>query len=211
MLRTFVVALSAAGIASSSYATPITITQTFSDVTFNDYGVVSGVGYGQSPTDPWVFKGVVDSEATRTTLYPGYSAYELTSLTITQASLGLFDVGIRNVPMLFFFPNSFGFAYGPAGSPPWTQTYYDYGHFSAATTLSEDLALITTPYINSDYSSFAPQWDGFELEDGRRIYGWGHAGAASAQVSSVPEPTSLALILIGLTAASIGTIRRKTL
>lgn len=209
MFRKVMVVLSIIFISTYSYATPISITQTFSNVSYYDYGISTGVGYGQSPTDDWTFKGAVDSNAVNISPWMGISAYQLTSLALTQASLGLFDVGITNAPVLLFYPDRFGFALNVNGWAPWAVIVYEFNHFASANTLNENLALITTPQVNDSYTSFGPQWDGFALEDGRRLYGWGF-GLGTPAVSAVPEPTSAALMLVAaLSMLTVGLRRRK--
>lgn len=207
MFRNFMAALGLTCLATSSYANPITITQTYNNAYYDDYGVASGVGFGQMPSAPWIFRGTVDSDAFRMSIYPGYNTYVLTSLTVTQASLGLFDVPIVNVPTLYFSPFSFGFSNDRGVS---TRIIYDYNVFAGATQLEDDLALIATPSIETWYSSFDPQWEGFELADGRSIYGsGGRASEVAVEVASVPEPTSLALALAALGVVNVRSRRRR--
>lgn len=199
MFRKAVAALGLIAFATYSQATPITITQTYSNVSYYDYGETSGVAYGQAPTDDWIFKGTVDSNAVNISPSAGIGAYQLTKLTLTQASLGLFDIGITNAPVLFFYPDRFGFAFNVYTNTPWTVIVYESNLFMSAHTLDEYLALITTPLVNDSYTSFGPQWDGFALEDGRRLYGWGFGlGTPEVSTVAVPEPASLALLLLGL-------------
>lgn len=198
MFRKEVAALGLMALATNSYATPITITQIYSNVSYYDYGDTSGVAYGQAPTDDWIFKGTVDSNAVDILPSAGIGAYQLSKLTLTQASLGLFDIGITNAPVLFFYPDRFGFAFNVNTYTPWTVIVYDTNRFLSAHTLDEYLALITVPLINDSYTSFGPQWDGFALEDGRRLYGWGFGLGTPAVSTAVPEPASLALLLLGL-------------
>jgi hypothetical protein len=184
--------------ATYSHATLITITQTYSNVSYSDYDETSGVAYGQTPTDDWIFKGTVDSNAVNISPWADVGAYQLTKLTLTQASLGLFDSEITNAPVLFFYPDRFGFALNVNGQSPWTVIVYESDHFTNANTLDEYLALITTPLVNDSYTGFGPQWDGFTLEDGRRLYGFGFGLGIPSVSASVPEPTSLALLFLGL-------------
>lgn len=208
MFRKAVAALGLIAFAAYSHATPITITQTYSNVHYSDYGVTSGVAYGQAPTDDWIFKGTVDSNAVNISPLAG-GAYHLTKLSLTQASLGLFDIGITNAPVLVFYPDRFAFAFNINGWSPWTVIVYESNHFTSAHTLDEYLALITTPLVNDSYTSFGPQWDGFALEDGRRLYGWGFGLGTPAVSGAIPEPTSLALLLLGLGLLTYGMRRRK--
>jgi len=191
--------------AAYSHAVPITLTQTYSNISYNDYGVTDGVSFGQAPTGDWIFTGTFDSNAANISQWAGiggFGAYQLTKLTLTQASLGLFDVGITNVPVLFFYPNLFGFASNPDAGAPWTAMVYEPNHFAGAHTQDEFLLLITPTVVSNTYgaySGFGPQWDGFALEDGRRLYGtgWG-IGTPVVDTATVPEPTSLALVLVAL-------------
>jgi len=41
---------------------------------------------------------------------------------------------------------------------------------------------------------FGPQWEGFEFEDGRRLYGIGNGVGTPSVTAAVPEPASLALL-----------------
>lgn len=198
MFSKAVIALGLIASATYSYATPITITQTYANVSYYDYGETSGVAYGQAPTDDWIFKGTVDSNAVNISPWADAGAYQLTKLTLTQASLGLLDIEITNAPVLFFYPDRFGFSFNVNGNTPWTVIVYESDHFTGGNTLDEYLALITTPLVNHSYTSFGPQWDGFALEDGRRLYGWGFGLGIPSVSASVPEPTSLALLFLGL-------------
>ena len=104
---------------------------------------------GKLPTDDWIFKGTVDSNAVNISPSAGIGAYQLTKLTLTQASLGLFDIGITNAPVLFFYPEArFGFAFNVYTNTPWTVIVYESNLFMSAHTLDEYLALITTPLVN---------------------------------------------------------------
>lgn len=197
MFRKAVVAFGILIISANLHAGTITLTQTFSNVIYNDYGVSAGVGYGQSPTGDWIFTGTVDSNAVNISPWADVGAYQLTSLTLTQASLGLSNVGITNAPVLFFYPDRFGFALNANGQAPWTVIVYESNHFTGTQSLSGYLGLITQPLVNDSYTSFGPQWDGFALEDGRRLYGWGF-GLGTPAVSAVPLPASLPLLLAGL-------------
>lgn len=196
MFRRSIVGFGLLAFAAYVYAEPITVTQTFSNVSYDNYGITSGVGYGQTPTGDWIFKGTVDSNAANIATYANTGAYQLTNLTLTQASLGLFDVGITNAPVLFFYSDRFGFALNDLGQAPWTVIVYEPDHFASAHTLEQYLALITTPLVNDSYTSFGPQWDGFTLEDGRHLYGWGF-GVGTPAVSPVPVPRSFSLLLVG--------------
>ncbi|MEK8088130.1 PEP-CTERM sorting domain-containing protein [Aquabacterium sp. A3] len=181
---------------TQSHSTPITITQSYSNVIYDDYGVPSGVAYGANPTGDWIFKGTVESDAIDLWEVSHLGGYELSQLTITQASLGLFDMPILNAPFLFIYPDRFGFANTINGGSPWTVVVYEDNHFSSVNTLEGYLSLVTTPLITDDLSSFGPQWTGFELQDGRWLYGTG-SGVATITVSAVPEPGTLALFGLG--------------
>ena len=196
MFKEIIATLGMVAFVTHSHAAPITITQTYSNVSYSDYEQISSIAYGAHPSDDWVFKGTVDSDASNLSDSAQFGAYKLSQLTLTQASLGLFDVPIKNSPILFFYTDRFGFANTISGTSPWTVVVYEANHFSSANTLESYLSLATTPSVTDDYTSFGPQWDGFELEDGRRLYGWG-VGPASIAVSSVPEPGSLTLHLLG--------------
>ena len=192
--------------AKSSYATPIVVTQTFSNVRYDNYGVVDGVAYGQSPTGDWIFKGIVDSNAVDAEPHPNVGIYQLTGLTLTQASLGLFDVEITNAPKMVFGLDRFYFGADSGGSPPWTVIVFDPDHFATGFDLSGYLALLTRPIINDSYTSFGPQWTGFNLADGRHLYGWGF-GTGVPSVAFIPEPASVLILLIGLCVSGFHRIR----
>lgn len=208
MFKNAAIGLCALAFATLSHAVPIEITQTFSDVAYDDYGVHEGLAYGLHPAGDWIFTGTVDSNAPNTASYAGLGAYQLSSLTLTQASLGLDHVAILNAPILFFYPDRFGFAGTERGTTPWTVVVYEAGHFGDSPSLAQDLALITTPAVNDPYTSFGPQWDDFLLADGRRLYGWGF-GHATTNVATVPEPGNLALWLAGLMPLVAWSLRRR--
>jgi hypothetical protein len=205
-IKSFFAGLGAIAFAACAHAAPITITQTFTDVSFTDYQQ-GGVTEGKVIAGDWIFTGTVDSEAANISSWPDIGAYQLTRLTLTQASLGLFDVGIVNAPVLFFYPDRFGFASNVSTAPPWTVIVYEAGHFSKAHTLAEYLSLSFTPSVTDSYTGFGPQWTGFELEDGRRIHGWGH-GTGITNLPAVPEPAGLALVFAGLGAVACLKARR---
>lgn len=180
---------------SSTFAVPITINQTFHNASYDDYNISSGIGFGLQPSADWIFSGTVDSGAADIDPSPSAS-FLLTSLTLTQTDLGLINVRIVNAPVLFFYSDRFGFAVDIAGRAPWTVTVYEANHFSGASSLVEYLNLLNPPPAN-DYTGFGPQWDGFILEDGRRLYGWGYAPrAASVTVTAVAEPSGIAYLVL---------------
>lgn len=197
MFKNAAAGLCALAFSVASHASPITITQTYSDVTFYEYGETDGVTYGHVPTGDWIFTATVDSNAAKQSSDPAYAAYHLSSLTLTQASLGLSNEAITNVPELFFYPDRFGFAATASTEPPWTVVVYEAGHFGPGLTLQQDLDLLTNPTTTDPYTSFGPQSDGFTLADGRVLYGWGF-GPATVSVSAVPEPGTLPLMLVAL-------------
>lgn len=165
-----------------------------------------GLAYGKAPFGDWTFKGTVQSNATDIPAHSDYSAYKLSRLTLTQSSLGLDDVVITNAPILLFSADRFSFTTSVYGGAPWAVTVYEDGHFSGAETLWDLLSRATTPAVTDPYNSFGPQWEGFELADGRHLYGWGF-GPSSIQVAAVPEPSPLALLALGL--AVVGACGRR--
>ena len=194
-----------------AYAEPITITQVFSNVDWNDYGVTSGLGYGQEVTGDWVFKGTVDTTASNEYGWPDQGAsYAATGISLTQASLGLFDQPILNMHYLYFYSDQVGFAENTNSGPPWTRTKYFENHFDfAAFPLSADVVL---PSSTHDWNGFGPQWDGFALANGSRIHGWGFAATSTVSVHSaspVPEPSSFLLVLLGLGALAVARRMRR--
>lgn len=181
-------------------AAPITITQTYHDVAYDDYGVSTGIGYGKSPTGDWIFTATVDSNAADLSTETSYGihGYDLSRLTLTQGSLGLHDAVITNAPVLMFFPDRFAFAATVDGAPPWSVVVYEHAHFAGASSLAEELALVPdTPAVADPYTSFGPQWGGFLFNDGSRLFGWGF-GSATVAVSTVPEPENIALMAASL-------------
>ena len=209
MFKKAMVSLLAVASMVCAYAEPVTITQTFSDVAYNDFwghGGTNSVTHGQSPTGDWIFRGTVDSNAVNISLWSDIGAYQLTSLTLTQASLGLFEATILNAPILLFYPNFFAFTLNIYGGSPWTEIVYENDHFASAHTLQDYLALIMAPSVNESFSGFGPQWEGFEFEDGRRLYGSGAGVGAPAVLSNaVPEPTSLLLWFSAVAALLLST------
>ena len=208
MFKNAAIGLCALAFATLSHAVPITITQTYSDVAYADYGVTTGLAYGKHPTGDWIFTGTVDSDAPDIASPWSLGAYELTSLTLTQASLGLDDAVITNAPVLFFLPDRFGFAATPRATTPWTLVLYEAGHFGQEPGLAQFLALATTPAVHQSYTSFGPQWDGFLFADGRSLFGQGF-GSATTNVATVPEPGNLALLLVGLVPLAARSLRRR--
>lgn len=197
MLRNLVVVLCLLGFGGQAQASLITISQTFSEVAYNDYGVETGIGFGTTPTGDWIFSAVVDSNTANISPWPDVGAFQLTSLTLTQASLGLFGAEIVNAPVLIFYPNLFGFAFDFGGQAPWTRIIYEPDHFASAHTLSEYLALVTIPTEHSLDTGFGPQWTGFTFADGRSLYGMGFGvGIPSVITAVVPEPSGLVLMLL---------------
>lgn len=198
--------------ATTANATPIQFTQTFSNVTWDDYDVAEGLGFGTQPLGDWIFSGFVDSEAVD--LQPQHDdigMYAATNITLTQADLGLDHVGITNLSFLYFLPDRFGFDSNVNFGSVWTRIVTEPGHFLAGQTLDEYLALAVDASINHQEDGFGPQWGGFALEDGRRIYGWGFAESSSVSISqptSVPEPGTLPLML-GMMGAMLLTSRRR--
>lgn len=198
MLRNVAAALCLVTLTAYSQASPITITKTYSNVIYNDYGVETGVGFGVTPVGDWIFKGTVDSSAANISPWPDIGAYQLSALTLTQASLGLFDIGITNAPVLLFYPDRVAFAFDVNGAPPWTIIVYEPNHFSNAHTLAEYLALLTVPAQNDTFTGFGPQFEGFALADGRRLYGVGNGLGIPSVSAVVPEPSSLVLMLLAV-------------
>ncbi|HXK26049.1 MAG TPA: PEP-CTERM sorting domain-containing protein [Myxococcota bacterium] len=183
------------GFAAQSQAVPIEITQTFSSVSWYDYDVAGGVGYGQTPIGDWVFSGFVDSDATDLAPEANIGVFQAASITLTQASLGLEEIGISNMSYLFFTHDRFGFSEDVTLGAPWTRVIYEPNHFLGAQTPGQYLALATTPAVTNPEDGFGPQWDGFALADGRRLHGWGFAASSAVAVVSVPEPGSLGPLL----------------
>jgi len=179
------------------HATPIVITQTFSNVIYNDYGVSEGVGYGLASADDWVFKATIDSDAQNVSSWSDIGAFQLTSVTLTQASLGLHEAAITNASVLLFYPDFFAFTANINGAAPFALTSYEPNHFLGAHSLNEYLALITQPLPETNmFSNFGPQWEGFALDDGRKVYGSGSGFVTTAVEATVPEPSSFALLIV---------------
>lgn len=183
------------GVAAQSHAVPIQITQIFSSVTWYDNDVAGGVGYGQTPVGDWIFTGFVDSEAADLASEASIGVFQATNITLTQASLGLDEIGVGNLSYLYFSHDRFGFSEDTTFGAPWTRVIYEPNHFVGAQTPDEYLALAIFHPANNPEDGFGPQWDGFQLADGRRLYGWGFADASTV---SVPEPGSLGLLLAAL-------------
>lgn len=198
MLRNVAAALCLVTLTAYAQASPITITMTYSNVVYNDYGVETGVGFGATPVGDWIFKGTVDSSAANISPWPDIGAYQLSSLSLTQASLGLLHIGITNASVLLFYPDRVAFAFDVNGAPPWTVIVYEPDHFSSAHTLAEYLALLTVPAQNDAFTGFGPQWDGFALADGRRLYGVGNGVGIPSVFAVVPEPSSFVLTLLAV-------------
>jgi len=204
-------ALLACTAVAAAHATPIQVTQTFSNVTWNDYGVVEGLGFGTQPTGDWIFSGTIDSEAVD--LRPDYAEigmFEASNITLTQADLGLDAVGINNLHYLYFLPDRFGFDSNINFGSVWTRTVTDTDHFLSANTLSGYLALASSASVNHPEDGFGPQWGGFDLANGSRVFGWGHAGASTFTISDptlVPEPGMFSLVLVAIGAGML--IRRR--
>jgi hypothetical protein len=195
-IKSCVAVMAFAATAAQSHAAPILITQTFSNVDYFDYDVAGGVGYGQHPAGDWIFSGIVNSDAADLVGDADIGVFQLTDVKLTQAGLGLDQVGINNMAYLWFYPDRFGFSFNTFTASPWTRIIYEADHFTSAGTLAEYLALATAPLVDNLDSGFGPQWDGFELADGRRLYGWGFAaGIPTVSAVTVPETGTLSLML----------------
>ncbi|AOF81097.1 PEP-CTERM -sorting domain protein [Methyloversatilis sp. RAC08] len=191
--------------AATANAATYTITQTFNDLMYSDFG--AGIGFGEIPTGDWIFRATLEADGEDLSPVELSSLYALTSLTFTQESIGAIDVRIVNVPYLYFTPNAFGFTSSmhESGSPmvPLTETFYGFNyHFAGAKTLAERIVLI--PDVQSPAESglnnipFAAYGIGFQFEDGRALYGSAISTPNSTiTVSVVPEPSSAAMMILG--------------
>jgi hypothetical protein len=174
----------------------LSIVQRFFDVNWNDYGVTTGLGYGQDVVGPWIFTATVDTTSVNEYPWPDTGAAYATTVTLTQLSLGLEAMPILNLNYLFVYPFTIGFSSSVYGSSPWTAT--------RPTNASFDFSAF--PLHAGDvfgpkdemFSEFGPQWDGFMLANGAFIYGIGNAQESILTVTSaVPEPSAVALMVLG--------------
>lgn len=192
---------------SSTFASAelITVTQTFKDVAWDDYGVASGLGYGQSITGDWVFRGTVDTKAVNQYGWPDEGASYAATVTLTQSSLGLIDAPIVNVGYIYFHSDRVGFAFNTNGFAPWTRTKYPEVQFDNFTAFPLHIGHVL-PLSTHTSNGFGPQWSGFALSNGLRIYGWGLAAASAVNVQSsspVPEPSTWVFLLSGFGAMAL--------
>lgn len=183
----------------------VTVTQTFKDVSWDNYAVASGLGYGQTVTGDWIFTGTVDTLAINQYGWPADGASYLATVTLTQSSLGLTNVLLSNAGYIYFYSDQIGFAFNTDGGSPWTRTKYADTQFSSfsAFPLPVGRALPLSTHI---WNGFGPQWEGFALPNGLRIYGMGFASASSVSVQNalpIPEPSKLAFFLLGLGAVAL--------
>lgn len=191
---------------TAANATLISITQTFSNVSYSDYGL----GTVQNITSDWIFKAVVDTAAPDEMPWQGTGAFA-TTVTLTQAELGLVNVEVKNLHYLYVQPNQIGFTKDTDLGDPWTRTKLNNIQFNNPDLVPTIAELTITPGFHS-WNGFGPQWDGFELANGTKIYGmaWDGTSYLSAGIlPAVPEPETLPLLLTGLFACGATLLRRR--
>lgn len=206
----------------------ITVTQVFKNASYNDYSF--GSKEPTTSTGDWIFKGAIDNKALDQSSSLTDGIYYGATVTLTQASLGLFDVKINNLDSLLFGQyldtgmhqagNIIGFT-NIKDSSLWTATRFNATEtdnmYSWPAALNIDVNIfpkvsdITVNYSEINFNGFAPQWTGFKLENGMTIYGWGQ-GSSSVNASlepifKVPEPSTLALI--GISAFGMVVAKRR--
>lgn len=212
MLKTFALAASLTLFSGTvAHAKPVTITQVFKNVTWNDGRLGSAGSPFLSASGDWIFKGTIDTDAPN--LYPWtyYGGSYAASVTLTQASLGLSDERITNLNYANFSFSLFAFDTSPDYGDVYTSVHY-FGELTNPPSIP--LAdLIAHPISLYPGSGFNPQATGFVFADGRRLFGMGLAESAEVHVdvsSPVPEPASVFLMLGGLGAIAVSARRRST-
>jgi hypothetical protein len=193
-------ALALAFSAAAAQAIPVHVTQTFSDVTWDFEGFTNSVGFGQVISGDWIFKGIFDSETPREAGNQDIGgAWRLSSLSLTQASLGLQDAAILNVSYVTHFIDNVGFAYSWLVYPD-TRTTLPDGTFVPPYT-PNPFAMNLGPVAGTN-GVIRPRDEGFLFADGSRLFGYGSAGSSTfgAVVSPVPEPETWLAMMVGLAA-----------
>lgn len=185
--------------AGASQAIPVQVTQTFHDVTWDDYDIATGVGYNQQATGDWIFKATFDSAARNQGYAPDLGgSYALTNITLTQASLGLHDVQITNLNFLNFSLDSVGFGFRTDFTGvPMTHGDIDpsYRDFNQINPFRDGYATQTRAG-----GLFRTREWGFEFANGTTLFGNGFAGSMTigAVVAPVPEPETWLAMMAGL-------------
>lgn len=203
MSRKIIIFASLIAIAFPASAVQVVITQTLSDVIWSDYGVTTGLGYGQEVTGDWIFKGTTDTELQDEAVWTNYGSF-FTTVTLTQESLGVYDEVITNLNYLFVGSDIIGFSVDTYGRAPFTITRMSENYFSTPDIFPSVPEITINDHFDSG-NGFGPQWAGFQLESGDNIYGFAYSGisSVSAQYSSVvPLPGAFILFASALVALS---------
>jgi len=199
--------LAAAGCAQAEV---VSIVQVFNNVSWYDYGVSTGLGYGENITGDWIFKATVDTSLPNQYEWPTFGAmYTTSKVTLTQVALGLVDEPILNLNYFYVFPDMVGLDVSSHQGSVWTRTKYTENLFTPSDTFPLTLNG-SLPASTHDWNGFGPQWDGFLLSNGSRIYGGGSATLSTIQISSVPEADTWALFAAGFgVAVAAASLRRR--
>ncbi|HEX8611705.1 MAG TPA: PEP-CTERM sorting domain-containing protein [Telluria sp.] len=211
MLKTFALAASLTlFFGPVAHAKPVTITQIFKNVTWNDGSLGSPGSALLTATGDWIFKGSIDTDSPNLYPWPYYGGSYAASVTLTQASLGLFDERITNLNYAHFSFSVFTFDTSPNYGDVFTAIRY-FGELTGFPSIPLD-DFIAHPISLYAGSGFTPQTTGFIFADGRLLHGMGMAESAEVYVdvsSPVPEPASVFLILAGLGAIAVSARRRS--
>jgi len=205
------------GLSFATNAATIEITQTFHDTNL----VLQVNGSDQAVTGDWIFKGTTNTNAVDQSGFTNRGHYA-TTVKLTQASLGLFDVVVTNMDTLFIIHDSnavyqglIGFSNG--GFAPYARTESSFSNPDLFPSISE----LTIAQGTSTFNSLGAFVAGYHLEDGTVIaattttdfIGIVHPDTYDGLITSmnaqvVPVPAAVWLFgsgLIGL----IGVARRK--
>lgn len=209
MFKKFVAAAALSALTTLANAAPITITQVFSDVVVDDYGMPGGLTYGNTGSGDWIFKATMDTDAVNLSPWPGVYASYAATVTLTQASLGLFDELITNMRFFYVQMDMLGFAEQAFGGFPATRSEQfgiplNTGHFPLAA--GDVFHSNFYPSLNG----FEASYNGFQFDNGARIYGKGYNAKSTitvADAAAVPEPAGVLLMFGAL--AGLALARRR--
>lgn len=191
-------------------AAPITITQVFSDVALYEYQMQGGLSNDKVSGD-WIFKATLDTDTPDTTPWPDVISYVSygAKVTLTQASLGMFDEVVTNLRFFYVQMDMLGFASNAAPIGPLTRSEQfgipiNKGQFPLA--VGDVFHSADSPSLNGFESSY----EGFQFAKHESIFGRGYNAKSTISVAAaaaVPEPASALLMICAL--AGLAAARRQ--